>query len=105
MELQESSVNKQLGLGIIGGFIIVGIMAAISPWIYGSAGGVGPGDPYGFLRTIFETAGPSFIKATLGLIILLRLEHGLEGSWIGRIYNAPYGSTILFVVFLYCALR
>jgi|GEM_PF-5886375 len=103
--MNEVSVTRQLSVGIIAGFIIVGIMGLISPFIYGSAGGVGPGDPYGFLRTIFETAGPSFIKATLALIILLRLEHGLRGNWIARIYDANYGPVILFAVFLYCSLR
>lgn len=99
-DTEEKVIGAQLGKGIVGGFLFVMIMAIVSPLFYAKSG-----DTFGFLRTIFETAGPVAIKGTLGLILWCALEYGLKWCWTRKIYDAEYGPTIVFAVFWYCVLR
>jgi hypothetical protein len=102
-EIEEKIIDDQLGRGMWKCVLIVAVMALLSPLFYGK--GPSGGDLYGFLRTIFETGGPSFIKAMIGIAILRLLENGLKGCWTRRIYDANYGPVILYSVFLYCVLK
>jgi hypothetical protein len=99
-EIEEKAIDKQLAKGIWGGLLLIAIMSVISPSVYAKGG-----DTYGFLRTVFETGGPEIIKAVVGLGVWFILEYGLKGCWTRRIYDAEYGPTIIFAVFLYCVLR